>query len=45
MRYLVILKNSAWQQAVFAENKRQARKQILPWVRCIGDEIEDIIEF
>ena len=44
MRYLVTFKDTAWQQTVFADNKRQARAQISAWARSAGHAIDEIIE-
>ena len=44
MRYLVTFKDTAWQQTVFADNKRQARAQISAWARSTGHAIDEIIE-
>ena len=44
MRYLVTFKDTAWQQTVFADNKRQARAQISAWARSAGHAIGEIIE-
>lgn len=44
MRYLVTFKDTAWQQTVFADNKRQARAQISAWARFAGHTIDEIIE-
>lgn len=45
MRYLVTFKESAWQQTVFADNKRQARKQITPWAKSQGYTIDEVLDF
>ena len=45
MRYLVTFKESAWQQTVFADNKRQARKQIAPWAKSQGYTIDEVLDF
>lgn len=45
MRYLVTFKDTAWQQIVFAPNKKQARVQIMPWAKSSGHTIDSIIEF
>lgn len=45
MRYLITFKESAWQQIVFAENKRQARKQIILWANSKGYTIDEILDF
>lgn len=45
MRYLITFKDTAWQQVVFADNKKQARKQIKSWCTSAGHIIDDIIEY
>lgn len=45
MRYLVTFKESAWQQTVFADNKRQAKKQIQPWAKSQGYTIDEVLDF
>ena len=45
MRYLITFKDTAWQQVVFADNKKQARKQIKSWCTSARHIIEDIIEY
>ena len=45
MRYLITFKDTAWQQVVFADNKRQARKQIKAWCTSAEHIIDDIIEY
>ena len=45
MRYLVTFKDSAWQQIVFASDKKKARAQIMPWAKSTGHVIDSIIEF
>ena len=45
MRYLIIFKDTAWQQVVFADNKKQARQQIKSWCTSAGHIIDDIIEY
>ncbi len=45
MRYLVTFKDTAWQQIVFASNKKQAKVQIMPWAKSSGHTIDSIIEY
>lgn len=45
MRYLITFKDTAWQQVVFADNKKQARNQIKSWCTSAGHIIDDIIEY
>lgn len=45
MRYLITFKDTAWQQVVFADNKKQARKQIKSWCISTGHIIDEIIEY
>lgn len=45
MRYLITFKDTAWQQVVSADNKRQARQQIKPWCTSAGHIIDEIIEY
>lgn len=45
MRYLITFKDTAWQQVVFADNKKQARKQIKAWCTSAGHIIDEIIEY
>ena len=45
MRYIVTFKDSAWQQIVFADNKRQARQQLKAWCLSVGHTIDEIIEY
>ena len=45
MRYLIIFRDTAWQQIVFADNKRQARQQIKSWCTSSGHIIDEIIEY
>lgn len=45
MRYLIIFKDTAFQQVVFADNKRQARQQIKAWCTSAGHIIDEIIEY
>lgn len=45
MRYLITFKECAWQQTVFADNKRQARNQIFLWAKSKGYTIDEILDF
>ena len=45
MRYLITFRDTAWQQIVLADNKRQARQQIKPWCISTGHIIDEIIEY
>lgn len=45
MRYLITFKDTAWQQVVFADNKRQARQQIKAWCTSACHIIDEIIEY
>ena len=45
MRYLITFKDTAWQQVVFADNKRQERQQIKAWCTPAGPIIDAIIEY
>ena len=45
MRYLITFRDTAWQQVVFADTKKQARQQIKPWCTSAGHIIDEIIEY
>ena len=45
MRYLIAIKDSAWQQVVFEDNKRQARQQIKAWCTSASHIIDEIIAY
>ena len=43
-RYVVNFKNRTFGEWVWADNKREARKQMQPYARCTGDKITSVEE-